>query len=67
VGKPLTPVPDREPRPKTETGHFGGPHPGRMPAVFVDGHLRPISYSISPETWMNLCRRNDGNVIGNDW
>ncbi len=67
AGKPLPPVPDREPRPDWEFGHCGGPHPGRMPAVFVDGHARPISYSVSPQTWMNLCRRNDGNVVGDDY
>jgi prepilin-type processing-associated H-X9-DG protein len=66
--EPLPPVPDFEPRPEWEYGlHFGGPHPDRMPAVFVDGHVRPISYSISPQTWMNICRRNDGNVVGDDF
>ncbi|HSQ55308.1 MAG TPA: DUF1559 domain-containing protein, partial [Gemmata sp.] len=66
--KPLLPVPDRESRPDWEgNSHFGGPHPGRMPGVFVDGHLRPISYSISEQTWMNLCRRNDGNFVGDDY
>jgi prepilin-type N-terminal cleavage/methylation domain-containing protein/prepilin-type processing-associated H-X9-DG protein len=67
AGKVLPPTPDREPRPEWEFGHCGGPHPGRMPAVFVDGHLRPISYSSSPQTWMNICRRNDGNVVGDDF
>jgi prepilin-type processing-associated H-X9-DG protein len=65
--KPLPPVPDREPRPEWETGHFGGPHPGKMPAVFVDGSVRPIAYTVSPQTWMNLCRRNDGNPVGDDY
>lgn len=67
TGKPLLPAPDQVPRPEWEIGHFGGPHPGKMPAVFVDGHVRPISYSISAETWMNLCRRNDGNPVGDDY
>jgi prepilin-type N-terminal cleavage/methylation domain-containing protein/prepilin-type processing-associated H-X9-DG protein len=48
-------------------GPLRRPHPGRMPAVFVDGHVRPISYSISPQTWINVCRRNDGNVVGDDF
>jgi prepilin-type N-terminal cleavage/methylation domain-containing protein/prepilin-type processing-associated H-X9-DG protein len=44
---------------------FGGPHPGGTPAVFCDGSVKLISYSISQIMMQNLTNKADGNVI--DW
>jgi len=44
---------------------FGGAHAGGTPAVFCDGSVKLISYSISRPMMQNLTNRSDGNVI--DW
>jgi prepilin-type N-terminal cleavage/methylation domain-containing protein/prepilin-type processing-associated H-X9-DG protein len=44
---------------------FGGPHSGGTPAVFCDGSVKMISYSISQAMMQNLTNKADGNVI--DW
>jgi prepilin-type N-terminal cleavage/methylation domain-containing protein len=31
--------------------------------VFCDGSVHTVNYNIAPTTWMNLCRRNDGNPV----
>ncbi len=47
--------------------YFGGPHPGGMNSCFGDGSVRFIRFAVSQATFANLCRRDDGNVIGTDF
>ncbi len=42
---------------------FGGPHPGGFNAVFCDGSVHNISYSIDADTNVALGNRHDGQVI----
>jgi prepilin-type N-terminal cleavage/methylation domain-containing protein/prepilin-type processing-associated H-X9-DG protein len=42
---------------------FGASHPGRFNAVFGDGSVRPISYSIDLNTFKCLGNRNDGQPV----
>jgi prepilin-type processing-associated H-X9-DG protein len=44
-------------------GCFGSVHPGYMQAVFCDGSVHSISFQIDPDTWANLCSRNNGNPV----
>lgn len=43
---------------------FGSAHDGGMNAVLLDGSVRVISYAIDPPTWVRLCVRDDGQVLG---
>ena len=48
-------------------GRFGSSHPGRFNAVFADGSVRSISYSIDPVAFRYLGHKSDGQVIsGNE-
>jgi prepilin-type N-terminal cleavage/methylation domain-containing protein/prepilin-type processing-associated H-X9-DG protein len=42
---------------------FGSSHPGRFNAVFADGSVRSISYSVSVTVFSYLGNRSDGQVI----
>jgi prepilin-type N-terminal cleavage/methylation domain-containing protein/prepilin-type processing-associated H-X9-DG protein len=42
---------------------FGSSHPGRFNAVFADGSVHSISYSIDPTVFNYLGNRSDGQVI----
>ncbi len=42
---------------------FGSAHPSGANAVFCDGSVRSISYSIKLDVHENLCQRNDGIPI----
>ncbi len=42
---------------------FGGPHAGAMNAVWADGSVRPIGYSIDATLFNNIADRRDGMVI----
>jgi prepilin-type N-terminal cleavage/methylation domain-containing protein/prepilin-type processing-associated H-X9-DG protein len=44
-------------------GRFGSSHPGRFNAVFCDGSVRSVSYSVNGTVFKNLGNRNDGQVI----
>jgi len=44
-----------------------GPHTGVMMAGLGDGSVRPVSGSMSVNTWTNACTPNDGNPLGSDW
>jgi prepilin-type N-terminal cleavage/methylation domain-containing protein/prepilin-type processing-associated H-X9-DG protein len=48
-----------------QDGVFGGSHPNTFNAVFADGSVHALAYSISFTTVQRLCIRNDGQVI--DW
>jgi prepilin-type N-terminal cleavage/methylation domain-containing protein/prepilin-type processing-associated H-X9-DG protein len=48
----------------TEGTHgFGSAHAGRFNAVFCDGSVRTISYSVSTTVFQNLSNVSDGNPI----
>jgi prepilin-type processing-associated H-X9-DG protein/prepilin-type N-terminal cleavage/methylation domain-containing protein len=47
-------------------GMFGSSHPGRFNALFADGSVRPISYSIDRKTFSLLGNKSDGQVIISD-
>jgi prepilin-type N-terminal cleavage/methylation domain-containing protein/prepilin-type processing-associated H-X9-DG protein len=47
-------------------GMFGSSHPGRFNALFADGSVRPISYSIDRTTFSLLGNKSDGQVINSD-
>jgi prepilin-type N-terminal cleavage/methylation domain-containing protein/prepilin-type processing-associated H-X9-DG protein len=44
---------------------FGGPHPGGMNVLMVDGSVRTIKWTISQPIFAALCDRRDGTAI--DW
>jgi prepilin-type N-terminal cleavage/methylation domain-containing protein/prepilin-type processing-associated H-X9-DG protein len=46
---------------------FGSSHIGRINALFADGSVRPISYSVSRTTFARLGDRSDGAVVGDDY
>jgi prepilin-type N-terminal cleavage/methylation domain-containing protein/prepilin-type processing-associated H-X9-DG protein len=43
---------------------FGSSHPGRFNAVFADGSVRSIPYSIDPQVFRRLGDKADGEVVG---
>jgi prepilin-type N-terminal cleavage/methylation domain-containing protein len=43
--------------------YFGSAHPESFNMSFCDGTVRPVSYSIDPETFRRMCGRNDGLPI----
>jgi hypothetical protein len=45
---------------------FGSSHPASFQAVFCDGSVRGISYSVDPTVFSNVCNRMDGNTIIDD-
>jgi prepilin-type processing-associated H-X9-DG protein len=46
-----------------EERRFGSSHRDRFNAVFADGSVRPISYTIDPTIFSYLGNRSDGNVV----
>jgi prepilin-type N-terminal cleavage/methylation domain-containing protein/prepilin-type processing-associated H-X9-DG protein len=42
---------------------FGASHPGRFNAVFADGSVNSISFSINPTVFSYLGNRSDGQVV----
>ncbi|HTU17829.1 MAG TPA: DUF1559 domain-containing protein [Gemmataceae bacterium] len=46
------------------TGGFGSSHPGRFNALFADGSVHAINYSISIRSLNAVCGINDGIPIG---
>jgi prepilin-type N-terminal cleavage/methylation domain-containing protein len=45
------------------TGRFGSSHPGVFQAVFGDGSVHAIRYTIAPSVFYNLGRIDDGNPV----
>ena len=50
----------RRPRSTGFGAIFGGAHPGGMNAVFVDGSVHNIQWSIPQPVFQALCNRHDG-------
>lgn len=63
---PDTPLSDAADGDLVRIQRFGGPHPGGV-CGFGDGSARLVRFTVSPATWWNLCRRDDGNVVGDDF
>ena len=60
----IPPAPDFFGPPSQDGGRrFGSSHPGRFNAVFADGSVRPITYSIDPLTFRYLGDKADGQTI----
>jgi type II secretory pathway pseudopilin PulG len=60
-GKDLPPLQDTSS--VTNARIFGSAHPSTWNAVFCDGSVRAISYSIDPVMHGRLANRHDGNVV----
>jgi len=43
---------------------FGSNHPGGVNVVLADGSVRLVAFTVSPPVFINLCRRDDGNPLG---
>jgi prepilin-type processing-associated H-X9-DG protein len=60
----VTPAADLNVPGKTAASRrFGAAHPGGFAAVFCDGSVRFVRYSVSPTTWTRACVRNDNQVL----
>jgi prepilin-type N-terminal cleavage/methylation domain-containing protein len=46
-------------------GRFGSSHSSGFQAVFCDGSVKLISFSVDPTTFLRLGLRNDGQTLGN--
>lgn len=45
---------------------FGGPHGGGLNALFVDGSVHFVKFTVDPLTWKNLVVADDGAVMSAD-
>jgi prepilin-type N-terminal cleavage/methylation domain-containing protein/prepilin-type processing-associated H-X9-DG protein len=61
------PLPDYSAKTGDGNGRFGSSHPGGFQAVFADGSVHHISYSISLATFRNLGNIRDGQVVTGDF
>jgi prepilin-type N-terminal cleavage/methylation domain-containing protein/prepilin-type processing-associated H-X9-DG protein len=53
---------NRSPSPRLGS-YFGGAHPGGMSALFADGSVRSISWTISKPVFANVANKQDGNSV----
>jgi len=44
-----------------------GQSSGSLQISLADGSVRSVNSNITPATWFNACRPNDGNVLGSNW
>jgi prepilin-type N-terminal cleavage/methylation domain-containing protein/prepilin-type processing-associated H-X9-DG protein len=64
----LPPAPDHRGSEPTGENRFGSSHPGGINAVFVDGSVHFIKFSINPQVFDSLGKRGDGRVMqGTDY
>jgi len=47
-------------------GRFGSSHSGVMPAVFADGSVRLVKFTVDPTVFRNACVRDDGQALNLD-
>ena len=47
-------------------GAFGSAHAGTFNCAFCDGHVQPVSYSVSLTIFMRLSSRNDGQPVSDN-
>jgi prepilin-type N-terminal cleavage/methylation domain-containing protein len=45
----------------------GGYHTSVCQVAMADGSVKPISASVTPQTWLNAVLPNDGMALGPDW
>ncbi len=57
------PVPDQPLDKLAYWQMFGSAHPQGVNAVFADGSVRQIGYSIANSVFQLLCRKDDGQTI----
>ncbi len=57
------PAPDYFAKTGDGGGLFGGPHPNIFNAVFADGSVHPLEYSIDPKVFKNLGNKADGQYV----
>ena len=62
----LRPAPDYSAPSGDGEARFGASHPGRFNAVFADGSVRSLSYTVDSDTFKNLGNKSDGQVINLD-
>jgi prepilin-type N-terminal cleavage/methylation domain-containing protein len=60
------PLPDYSAPAGDGNWRFGSSHTGGFCAVYADGSVHFLSYSISPSTFQNLGNEGDGQVLGSD-
>jgi prepilin-type N-terminal cleavage/methylation domain-containing protein/prepilin-type processing-associated H-X9-DG protein len=60
----IQPLPDGSTNSQAE---FGSSHPLKFNAVFADGSVRPISYSVNLTIFGYLCNVADGQVVPDDF
>ena len=57
-------LPQNDTRPGDPSGEvFGSAHVTGMNGVMCDGSVHFINYSIDPTLWLNICARNDGQMV----
>lgn len=54
------------PVPQNSHYQWGSSHPGGINAVFADGSVHVIPYTITSEMMLYLCVRDDGHVVNVD-
>lgn len=60
----LAPAPDlHSPGDLTAFTEFGSSHPGAINALFADGTVRTIRFTVDPAIWRRACIRNDNQAF----
>jgi prepilin-type processing-associated H-X9-DG protein len=62
----IPPAPDYSAPSGDGQRRFGSSHPNMFNAVFADGSVRPISYSIAPSLFKALGDKSDGQSVNMD-
>jgi prepilin-type processing-associated H-X9-DG protein len=62
----IAPAPDYAASSGDGGRRFGSSHPGVFNAVFADGSVRPIAYSIRPAIFKALGDKSDGQAVSSD-